>query len=93
MLSLGECMDFCGLDGDEVEGIAKHEHVPLIVAAELGYQMLQTEEGVAALRAMLLDNIEIARCRGETARAEEYARIYRHFVSEHDTSAGSLSAH
>lgn len=83
MLSLDECIDFCELDGDEVAGIASHEHVPLIVAAELGYQMLQTHEGVAALQAMLRDNIEIARSRGEVVRAEHFAQIYRHFVSVH----------
>ena len=93
MLSLDECMDFCGLDSDAVEGIADHEHLPLIVAAELGYQMLQTTEGVAALQAMLLDNIEIARCRGETARADEYAKIYRHFVSAHQELPTGNRAH
>jgi hypothetical protein len=89
MLSLDECMDFCGLDGDEVAGIAAHEHVPLIVAAELGYQMLQTSEGIAALQAMLLDNIEIARSRGESDRADQYAQIYRHFLSVHRAEEGS----
>ena len=82
MLSLDECMDFCGLDSDAVEGIADHEHLPL-----------QTTEGVAALQAMLLDNIEIARCRGETARADEYAKIYRHFVSAHQELPTGDRAH
>lgn len=87
MLSLDECIDFCELDGDEVAGIAAHEHVPLIVAAELGYQMLQTNEGVTALQAMLRDNIDIARSRGETDRAEHFARIYRHFLSVHGAAS------
>lgn len=90
MLSLDECVDFCGLDNDEVEGIATHEHVPLIVAAELGYQMLQTDEGIAALQAMLRENIDIARCRGETARADSYAAIYRHFISTHHRGSNTL---
>ncbi|HEY5764285.1 MAG TPA: hypothetical protein VIS73_13835 [Rhodocyclaceae bacterium] len=93
MLSLDECMDFCGLDSEEVEGIAAHEHLPLIVAAELGYQMLQTTEGIAALQAMLLDNIEIARCHGESSRADEYAKIYRHFVAAHPDSPAESRAH
>jgi hypothetical protein len=93
VLSLDECMDFCGLDGDEVEGIANHEHLPMIVAAELGYQMLQTQDGVAALQAMLRENIEIARCRGEDRRAERYARIYRHFVAVHGAAEGAHRPH
>lgn len=92
MLSLEECLDFCGLDSEEVEGIAKHEHLPLIVAAELGYQMLQTSDGIAALQAILLDNIEIARCRGEKVRADEYAKIYRHFVSVHAEAQAAAHA-
>ena len=93
MLSLDECLDFCGLDNGEVEGIADHEHVPLIVAAELGYQMLQTDEGIAALQAILLDNIEIARCRGERAREQAYAKIYRHFVHVHGQAPDGIRRH
>ena len=92
MLSLDECIDFCELDGDEVEGIAAHEHVPLIVAAELGYQMLQTQDGLIALQAMMRDNIEIARSRGEVDRADHFARIYRHFLSVHGEPSSVSSA-
>ena len=60
MLSLEDCLEFCDLEQDEVAAIAEHEHVPTIVAAELGCELLKSEAGVARLHTMILDDIQVA---------------------------------
>lgn len=83
MLSLQECLDFCDLDQEEVEAIAEHEHVPLIVAAEMGFEMLRSPEGIEHIHAMLEDNVEHARDCGFTERAEHLSVVCQHFLASH----------
>ena len=51
--------DFCELESDEVEAIAEHEHVPIIVAAELGCGLPKTEDGLAVCMSRCLDDIQL----------------------------------
>lgn len=83
MLSLRDCLDFCDMDQAEISAIAQHEHIPVIVAAELCDQLLTTPEGVRDLHAMLLDNIATALEHGQMERASELTRSYQHFRSSH----------
>ena len=53
MLTLDQCIDLCGLDGDDVEALARHASVPEIVAAQMACKMLQTREGRAQLDCIL----------------------------------------
>ena len=53
MLTLDQCVDFCGLTDDEVDLLARHHGVPSIVAAELGCELLKTREGRAQLAYIL----------------------------------------
>ena len=36
MLTIQDCIALCDLTEDEVEAIAEHEHIPEMLAAELG---------------------------------------------------------
>ena len=83
MLSLEECLEFCELEPEEVEAIAEHEHVPLIVAAEMGFQMLHSADGVEHIQAMIEDNEAHARERGLTDRADHLAGVCQHFMACH----------
>lgn len=83
MLSLKDCLDFCELEQDEVSAVASHEHIPVIVAAELCDQLLNSPDGVRSLHTMLLENIEHALEHGEVERAGEFSRVYKHFQDEH----------
>lgn len=83
MLSLKDCLDYCDMDQDEISAVAEHEHIPVIVAAELCDSLLHTEEGVCNLHAMLLDNIATALEHGEVGRAGQLSRTYQHFRSQH----------
>ncbi len=83
MLSLQECIDFSDLSEEEIEAIAEHEHVPEIVAAELGATLLQTASGVCLIKLYLLENIEQARARGKFDKARRLEALYRRFDREH----------
>lgn len=83
MLCLEDCLDFCDLTADEVDAIAEHEHIPTIVAAELGCTLLKTDNGLARLHVMMLDDIQLALQHGHLSHAHELADTYRHFRSNH----------
>lgn len=83
MLSLQECLDFSGLSEEEIDAIAEHEHVPEIVAAEIGATLLQTHAGVCLLRLYLAESIEHARCRGQFDKATRLEHLLRRFGEAH----------
>jgi hypothetical protein len=83
MLSLQECLDFSDLSEDEIEAIAEHEHVPEIVAAEIGATLLQTTSGVCLIKLYLLENIEQARARKQFDKARRLEALYRRFDQAH----------
>lgn len=90
MLCLEDCIDFCELDQDEVDAIAEHEHVPAIVAAEMGCELLKSDAGVAQLHKMILDDIEIALQHGHVEHASELVSTYQHFQRAHPLQTSSL---
>lgn len=90
MLCLEDCLDFCELEADEVAAIAEHEHIPVIVAAEMGCELLKSQEGVARLHVMMLDDIQFALNHGHVDHANELANTYRHFRTAHPIQASSL---
>jgi hypothetical protein len=90
MLCLEDCLDVCELEADEVAAIAEHEHIPVIVAAELGCELLKSQEGVARLHVMMLDDIQIALNHGHVDHANDLANTYRHFRSAHPIQVSSL---
>ncbi|MFZ5464075.1 MAG: hypothetical protein ACOZCP_04255 [Pseudomonadota bacterium] len=83
MLSLQECFDLSDLSEDEIEAIAEHEHVPPIIAAELGTTLLKTKTGMCLLKVYLLEAIEKARLAGDFDKAERLDSIYSRFEREH----------
>ncbi|MBI3141046.1 MAG: hypothetical protein HYZ19_04195 [Rhodocyclales bacterium] len=87
MLSLQECLDLSGLSEEEIEAIAEHEHVPEIVAAEIGNTLLQTKAGICLIKLYLLENVEHARCLGQFEKAKQLDALYRRFDSEHPGAA------
>ncbi len=92
MLCLEDCLDFCELSTDEVEAIAEHEHIPTIVAAEMGCALLKTDDGLARLHVMMLDDIQIALQHGRVTHAHELADTYRKFRSAHPLQGLQVSS-
>lgn len=83
MLSLEECLEFSDLEYDEIEAIAEHEHVPLIVAAEMGFQMARTTDGLRGIHTILEEVADHAQACGHKAQAEHYRDACRLFLRHH----------
>lgn len=81
MLSLEDCIALSDLLPDEVDAIAMHEHLPEIVAVELGCYLVHCADGRQAIKAIIRDDIEAARARGDFRRAAELKLLLRHFVA------------
>jgi hypothetical protein len=88
MLTLRDCLELSELTEDEVRLIAEHEHIPEIVAAELGNELLHSADGVTTIKAYILDCVEHARRMGAFDRADALYAVYRRFDASHPTPAG-----
>lgn len=83
MLDIDSCIALCGLTREEVEAIAEHEHVPDIVAAEIGTYLVCNEEGVQRIRAMIVDDIAEAQRHGNHKHAAVLKLTLKHFCEHH----------
>ena len=64
MLTYQDCIGLCDLTDEEVEAIAEHEHVPDIVAAELGSYLVHSDTGTPMIKRIIIDDIQHARDQG-----------------------------
>ena len=83
MLTYEDCVDLSGLTDEEIDAIAEHEHVPRIVALELGHYLLETEEGVPAIKKIIIDDINDAKAQGDTVQIAKLKLVLQHFVDTH----------
>ena len=83
MLTYEDCLAFCDLTEDEIEAIAEHEHIPAIVAMELGQYLVQSEDGVRKIKRIILDDIEAAKQHNELQRYLLLKATLQHFVDTH----------
>jgi len=83
MLTFSDCQGLSGLTEEEIAAISEHEHCADIVATEIGYNLLQSEQGIRLLKRFILDDIEHARACGYAARMVQLEEVYRHFDAIH----------
>ncbi len=83
MLTYEDCIALSGLTEEEIAAIAEHEHIPAIVAAELGNYLICDESGIPRLKRMILEDIEAAEKSGRRQHAEDLKLVLRHFVLTH----------
>lgn len=83
MLTLKDCIALCDLTEQEVAAIAEHEHIPTIVAAELGNYLVHDEDGVPMIRRYIVDDIEAAAARGDKKHAQLLKLALWHFIQTH----------
>jgi hypothetical protein len=77
MLTYEDCLGLCELSADEIAAIAQHEHLPEIVALQLGAHLARSPQGRRAIRRMILDDIAAARRRGHSAEAARLDLVLR----------------
>jgi hypothetical protein len=83
MLSLEDCIAFSGLTAEQLDAVACHEHLPLIVVAEWAETVLDAEDGCLRVAAILAEEVEAAkvhhrdRCGAWAQGLEQFRRDHR----------------
>ena len=90
MLTLKDCIDLSDLSDAEVAAIAEHEHVPEIVAAEIGCKLVNTAAGRVVLKRYIRENLVHAKAQHMDKKAKALERLLRRFDGAHSSSARSL---
>ncbi len=89
MLTYEDCVGLSDLTDDEIKAIAEHEHVPEIVALEFGHYLIETEKGVSAIKAIIIDDIAHAKEKGNYDHATKLKLILHHFIETHPENPAS----
>jgi hypothetical protein len=92
MLSIDDCIALSDLSPEEVKAIAEHEHIPEIVAAELGNYIMQCPDGSLCVQKFILEDIATARAHGHMAHAAKLKLVLKHFVETHQELASRPDA-
>lgn len=90
MLTIEDCIALSGLTKEEVDAIADHEHLPEIIAAELGNYLLRQADGEDMICKMITDDLDAAREAGQVARAAQLKLVLQHFLGVHPSARGHL---
>ena len=80
MLTFDDCVALCELTEEEIAAIAEHEHLPMIVAAELGNYLIHGPDGQVLIQRMIVDDIQAARRRGDLVHAAHLKQTLRRFI-------------
>lgn len=83
MLTYRDCLQYSSLTDDEVSAIAEHEHVPQMIALEIGHYLCQAADGTPAIRRIIIDDIENADRRGDRDHAVKLRLVFWHFLATH----------
>ncbi len=89
MLTYEDCVGLSDLTEDEIKALAEHGHVPEIVALEFGHYLIETEGGVPAIKAIIMEDIAHANEKGNYDHAAKLKLVLRHFVETHPNNTGS----
>jgi hypothetical protein len=81
MLTLEDCVALSDLMPEEIDALVEHEHLPAVVAIELGCCLVHCPDGRQVLRAMIRDDIEEAQRRRDFRHAAALKLVLQHFVS------------
>ena len=83
MITLEDCVGFCGLTEEEVLAIAEHEHLPEIAATALAQYLLSQEHGSKRVRDMIVDDIRRAQVAQDKEKVLILLHVLHHFLKTH----------
>jgi hypothetical protein len=83
LLTVQECVDMSEPANEVIRAIAEHEHIPEVVAAELGQTLLKATGGIAKIQRMLEENLELAVQADEHDRIDDRKRVLERFIASH----------
>lgn len=82
MISAVDICGFCGLDPDQIDAIAEHEHIPEVAAAALAAYLIHQAHGLEHVRDMIVDDIKAALKQGRRRHATELVMALRHLFEQ-----------
>ena len=80
MLTIEDCIAFSELTEPEILAIAEHEHVPEMIAVEMGNYLLHRPDGETCIKGIILDDIRKAQERGDRRHVASLKMVLRHFM-------------
>jgi hypothetical protein len=80
VLSYEDCVGMSGLTPEEIAAIARHEHLPEIVAAEMGAFLFGTADGTRQIQRMIAERSDEVCCRGDTRSAARLGLVLHRFL-------------
>jgi hypothetical protein len=83
MITLEDCLAFCGVSEEEVLAIAEHEHMPQIAAAAYAQYLLCGPHGSELIRDIIVDDIRAAQRRGDREHVLTLLHVLHHFLRSH----------
>jgi hypothetical protein len=83
MITLEDCIAFCGLTEEEVLALAEHERVPEAAACALAEYLLNQEHGPEKIRDMIVDDVRAAQSRGDREHVQTLLHVLHHFLKAH----------
>ena len=87
MLTLQDCIELSDLNEEEILAIAEHEHIPEMLAVEMGNYLAHTPSGEKRIKRMIVDDIDHARETGNVKHAAVLKSVLKHYVAEHGGAA------
>ena len=87
MLTLEDCIGLSELDEEEILAIAEHEHIPEMLAVEMGNYLVHSPSGEKSIKRMIVDDINHARQTGNTKHVAVLKSVLKHYVAEHAAAA------
>ena len=82
MLTYDDCRQMCGVTDDVIDAIAEHEHVPTIIAVEMGQTLTCERAGLRQVRRFIIDDIRHAQSHANPRHARELRRTLHKFLIE-----------
>lgn len=83
MITLEDCVAFCGLTEEEVLAIAEHERLPEIAAAAVASYLVHQEHGLEKVRDMIVEDIRAGQERGDREHVRVLLHVLHHFLRTH----------
>ena len=83
MLTIQDCIELSDLTEEEVLAIAEHEHVPEMIAVELGSYLVHTSSGEKRIKKMIAEDIAAAQSKGDFKHAAKLKLVLKHYLAEH----------
>lgn len=83
MLTIQDCIELSELTEEEILAIAEHEHIPEMLAVEMGNYLVHTASGEKKIKRMIIDDISRSREAGNLKHAALLKKVLKHYLEHH----------